>query len=375
MSNLVHRMRVSAVLPAFLFVTLGAFGQAATAGAVVEAAGEEGECYELSEEEGINRTIYQTLNEAVVNITSVSVSYNWFMQPVPQEGTGSGSIMDQEGRVLTNYHVVKGAEELTIRLADGSEYPGELVGADPYTDLAVVQFDSKGKKLVTIAFGCSDDLFVGQRVLAIGNPFGLDRTLTTGIISALGRPIETSEGIVLREMIQTDASINPGNSGGPLLDTRGRIIGVNTMIYSPSGGSVGIGFAVPIDRVMKILPELLQHGKLIRGWIDIAPIQLTDQFARYVGLSVSEGLLITQVKPGSPAEASGLRGGSRAVRFGRSVVYLGGDVIVEVKDQMVATIGDLYAALEDTKPGDRVSVTVVRNGSRKTLGVMLSAQE
>lgn len=356
---------------AVLTLSYSLFGQDMTGTVAADAT----ECYELSEDERVNKSIYETLNEGVVNITTVSVAYNWRMQPIPQEGAGSGSILDQDGRVLTNYHVIKGSQELTLTLADGSEYAGRIIGIDPESDLAIVKFDPQGKTLTTIPFGCSADLFVGQRVLAIGNPFGLDRTLTTGIISALGRPIEISDGIVLQEMIQTDASINPGNSGGPLLNTQGKMIGVNTMIYSPSGGSVGIGFAVPVDRALQIIPQLLEHGKVVRGWIDIAPIPLFPQLVRFAGLSVDEGLLILQVKPGSLAERAGLRGGTRALRLGRDVIHLGGDIIIEVDGKSVTSIGDLYSALEESKPGERVSVTVVRDGSKKRLSVTLSERE
>ena len=369
--NSTQSVRTAMVL-LFTAVTYGLSAQAEAESVVGQV---EGGSYELSVEERVNRTIYEMLNEGVVNITSVSVGYNWRMQPIPQEGAGSGSIIDQEGRVLTNYHVVKGATELTIRLADGSEHEGKIVGGDPYSDLAIVEFDPQGRHLVTIPFGCSKDLFVGQRVLAIGNPFGLDRTLTTGIISALGRPIETREGIVLREMIQSDASINPGNSGGPLLSTEGTMIGVNTMIYSPSGGSVGIGFAVPIDRVLQVILELIEHGRIRRGWIDIVPIQIFPQLARYAELSVSEGILVSQVKSGSLAEAGGLRGGTRAMRLGREVIYLGGDIIVEVDGSKIASIGDFYSALEDSQPGETVEVLIMRGKRQKKLSVTLSEQQ
>ena len=364
MNKFVHVITVLA----FLSPSYSVFGQYAAQMDTADAS----ECYELSEDERVNKSVYETLNESVVNITTVTVAYNWRMQPIPQEGAGSGSILDQQGRVLTNYHVIKGSQELNIRLADGTEYDGRIIGIDPESDIAIVQFDPQGKTLTTIPFGDSADLFVGQRVLAIGNPFGLDRTLTTGIISALGRPIEATEGIVLQEMIQTDASINPGNSGGPLLNTQGKMIGVNTMIYSPSGGSVGIGFAVPIDRVLLVIHQLIEHGKIARGWIDIATIQIFPQLVRFANLPVDEGLLILQVKPRSLAEKAGLRGGTRALRMGRDVIYLGGDIIVEVDGSKVTSIGDLYRALEDSKPGERVSVTIVRTGSKKKMSVTLS---
>ena len=326
----------------------------------------------VSPDEANNIDLYQRLNPAVVNITSVSFEYNWFLEPVPQQGTGSGSIIDAKGHVLTNYHVVKDASELSVTLADGVDYKGKIVGVDPENDLAVIQFDPKGTRLSVIPFGSSSGLRVGQKVLAIGNPFGLDRTLTTGIISGLGRPVKTESGIVIREMIQTDASINPGNSGGPLLNSKGEMIGVNTMIYSPSGGSVGIGFAVPIETARRVVPDLLRFGKVQRGWIDIKPVQLFPRLVSYANLPVSEGVLVSEVTPGSSAEKAGLKGGSDPVRYGRSLFYLGGDIIVEVDRMPVSSLYDLLGALEDNKPGETVEVKILRNRRAQTLAIKLS---
>jgi S1-C subfamily serine protease len=324
---------------------------------------------DISEDEKENIQIYKVLNEAVVNITSVSYGYNWFLEPVPQAGTGSGSIIDQQGHVVTNYHVVKDAEQLFITLSDGTEHAGKVIGADPENDLAVIKFDPKGKQLKTITLGNSASLMVGQKVLAIGNPFGLERTLTTGIVSGLGRPIKLNSTYVLREMIQTDASINPGNSGGPLLNSKGEMIGINTIIYTPSGGSVGIGFAVPIDIAKRVIPELIQHGKVSRGWIDIVPVQLFPALVDYAKLPVKQGLLISEVTPGGNASSAGLKGGdkNKAVRYRRSVIYLGGDIIVEIDHLAITSLADFYAALEDNKPGEVVSVKAVRNGTPKNL--------
>jgi S1-C subfamily serine protease len=327
----------------------------------------------LSQDENENIDIYRSLNHAVVNITTIMVSYNWFLEPVPQEGgSGSGSILDQEGHVLTNYHVVEDADSISITLADGSEYKGEIIGVDPENDLAVVKFDPQGKKLVTIPFGSSENLNVGQKVLAIGNPFGLERTLTQGIVSALGRPIKTGSGLLIKETIQTDASINPGNSGGPLLNSRGEMIGVNTMIYSPSGGSVGIGFAVSVDTAKRVIPDLIRYGAVKRGWIEITPVQLFPALVRYAGYKIDHGILVSQVKPGGNAEKAGIRQGTTPVRYGRSIIYLGGDIIVEIDKMIVDDLSDLYSALEDNKPGDSVEVKVVRGNSYKTLKVTLA---
>jgi S1-C subfamily serine protease len=328
----------------------------------------------ISSDEANNIQIYEKLNEAVVNVTSVSFEYNWFLEPIPREGTGSGSVIDQKGYVLTNYHVIKNANELSVTLADGSNYRGDIIGVDPENDLAVIKFDPQGRRLATISFGSSANLRVGQKVLAIGNPFALDRTLTTGIVSGLGRPVRTDTGLLIKEMIQTDASINPGNSGGPLLNSKGEMIGINTMIYSPSGGSVGIGFAVPVDTAKRVVPDLLRYGKVQRGWIDIVPVQLFPALVRYADLNVSEGILVSEVEPGSNAETAGLKGGQQAVRYGRSIINLGGDIIVEVDGTPIATLMDLLGALEDNKPGETVEVKIVRGRREQTLYVKLSTR-
>jgi S1-C subfamily serine protease len=328
----------------------------------------------ISSDEANNIQIYEKLNEAVVNVTSVSFEYNWFLEPIPREGTGSGSVIDQKGYVLTNYHVIKNANELSVTLADGSNYRGDIIGVDPENDLAVIKFDPQGRRLATISFGSSANLRVGQKVLAIGNPFALDRTLTTGIVSGLGRPVRTDTGLLIKEMIQTDASINPGNSGGPLLNSKGEMIGINTMIYSPSGGSVGIGFAVPVDTAKRVVPDLLRYGKVQRGWIDIVPVQLFPALVRYADLNVSEGILVSEVEPGSNAETAGLKGGQQAVRYGRSIINLGGDIIVEVDGTPIASLMDLLGALEDNKPGETVAVKIIRGRREQTLYVKLSTR-
>jgi S1-C subfamily serine protease len=329
----------------------------------------------LSRDEIENIDIYKKLNAGVVNITTITVAYNWFLEAVPQEGgSGSGSIIDQEGHVLTNYHVVKDADQLSITLADGSDYQGKIVGVDPENDLAVIKFDPAGKKLTIIPLGSSSELAVGQKVLAIGNPFGLERTLTQGIVSALGRPIKTESGLIIRESIQTDASINPGNSGGPLINSRGEMIGVNTMIYSPSGGSVGIGFAVPVDSAKRVVPDLIKFGMVKRGWIQITPVQLFPALVRYAGYKVNNGILVSKVDPGGNAEKAGIKGGDTPVRYARSIINIGGDIIVEVDGMIIESLSDLYSALEDNKPGEVIDVKVVRGSQYITYKVKLSTR-
>ncbi len=327
-----------------------------------------------SEDEKENISVYERFNDAVVNITTETVAINWFLEPVPQEGgSGSGSIIDTRGYILTNNHVVEKAYKILVNLADGSQYEGKVIGTDPENDLAVVKIETpKNVQLHTIPFGDSAPLRVGQRVLAIGNPFALERTLTVGIVSGLGRPIQTAQNNIIRDMIQTDASINPGNSGGPLLDSQGRMIGVNTMIYSPSGGSVGIGFAVPVNTAKRVVAELIQYGRVRRGWIDATVVQLFPALVNYAKLPVSEGLLVSRTKRGGGAEKAGIRQGSEPVRYGSSVIYLGGDIITSVDGLKVARLADLYSALEDNKPGEKVTVELVRGGKTVKLDVALA---
>jgi len=330
-----------------------------------------------SESERENITIYERLNSAVVNITTETIAINWFLEPVPQEGTsGSGSIIDTRGYVLTNNHVIENAYKVFINLADGSQYEGSVVGTDPENDIAVLKFNPpQGAELQTILYGDSSGLKVGQKVLAIGNPFALERTLTVGIVSGLGRPIQTSRNRIIRDMIQTDASINPGNSGGPLLDTQGRMIGINTMIYSPSGGSVGIGFAVPVNNAKRVVTEIMQYGKVRRGWIDATVVQIFPSLVRHAKLPVESGLLVSRTRKSGLAEKAGLRQGTEPVQYGRSVIYLGGDIITAVNGMKTSTLADLYASLEACKPGDRVKVQIIRGGKESTLDITLADRE
>jgi len=313
----------------------------------------------------------------VVNITIETMAVNWFLEPVPQEGgSGSGSIIDTRGYVLTNNHVIQNAYKVYINLADGSQYEGTVVGADPENDLAVVKFDPPaGTALRTVPYGDSDGLKVGQKVLAIGNPFGMERTLTVGIVSGLGRPIQTSRQYIVRDMIQTDASINPGNSGGPLLDSRGRMIGITTSILSLSGGSVGVGFAVPVNTAKRVVNELIQYGKVRRGWFDATMVQLFPALVRYAKFPVSSGLLVSRTKRGGLADKAGLRQGSDPVQYGRTTIYLGGDIITSVDGMKIAVLSDLYSALEHSKPGDKVKVGILRGETNLTLEITLADRE
>jgi S1-C subfamily serine protease len=328
---------------------------------------------ELTPEERAVYEVYRGVNRAVVNVTSVSVKYNWFLQAVPQEGTGSGSILDAQGNVLTNYHVVKGAERLTVTLYEGSSFEARVIGTDPESDLAVVRFDPAGRQLDTIPLGASKSLVVGQKVIAVGNPFGLERTLTTGVVSGLRRPLQTPEGFIMRELIQTDAAINPGNSGGPLLNLKGEMIGINTMILAPAGGNIGIGFAIPVDTARRVIPDLLAYGVVKRGWIEIEPVPIFTALAARGGLPVTQGILVSRVVRGGNAEKAGLRGGSEdnyLVAGGRTV-FLGGDIILSIDRLPVWTLMDLLGVLESTRPGQTVQVEVLRGGQKLSIPLAL----
>ena len=329
------------------------------------------------ESERTNIEIYERLNAGVVNITTQTMAINWFLEPVPQAGgSGSGSIIDPRGYVLTNNHVIANAHRVFITLACGTRFDGTVVGTDPENDLAVLRFDPPHcTTLQVIPFGDSGGLRVGQKVLAIGNPFALERTLTVGVVSGLGRPIRISRQHIVRDMIQTDASINPGNSGGPLLDSQGRMIGINTMIYSPTGRSVGIGFAVPVNTARRVVGELIQYGTVRRGWIDASMVQLFPALVRHANLPVSEGLLVSRTHRNGLAERAGLRQGGTAVRHGRNVIYVGGDIITSVNGTEIRSVSDLYGALEASRPGDRVRVGIIRDGNALTIEVPLANRE
>ncbi|MBE6345254.1 MAG: trypsin-like peptidase domain-containing protein [Spirochaetaceae bacterium] len=325
-----------------------------------------------------NISVYEKCNEAVVNINTQIMAVNWFLEPVPQEGgSGSGSIIDKRGYVVTNVHVISDAYKIYISLSDGTQYEGRVVGTDSASDIAVLKFDPpKDVELKTISFGDSDNLKVGQKLIAIGNPFGFERTMTTGIVSGLGRPIQSSTGTIIRNMIQTDTAINPGNSGGPLLDTKGRMVGINTMIYSTSGSSAGIGFAVPVNTARRVVSDLIQYGKVRRGVIDAEYVQLTSSISNYARLPISSGLLVSQVEKKSNAEKGGLKGGTEAVRYGSSrnsrIIYLGGDVITAIDGIKVSSLADYYSILESKRPGDIIEVTVYRDGKYQNLSITLS---
>ena len=326
-----------------------------------------------------NINVYQKCAPGVVNINTQVAGVNWFLEPVVQDGgSGSGSIIDKRGYVLTNGHVVKGASKIYVSLSDGTQYEAKIIGQDRDSDLTVIKFDPpEGLVLQTIAFGDSTKLNVGQKVIAIGNPYGFNRTMTTGIVSALGRPVKNpNTQRIIRNMIQTDTAINPGNSGGPLLDTSGKMIGVNTMIYSSSGSSAGIGFSVPAETAIRVVSDLLQYGKVRRGQLDVTLVQLNNTIANYANLDISSGLLVSRIQKGGNAEKAGIIQGTQAVRYGynQNIIYLGGDIITNIDGINISSYTDYYSALESKKPGDTVNIIVHRNGKDRKLTVTLSEE-
>jgi putative serine protease PepD len=320
-----------------------------------------------STDEQNNIEVYRTLSPGVVFIHSTSYARDFFGFMEPQEGSGSGSILDQQGNILTNYHVIAGAQKLSVSMGGKKDYPAMLVGGDPDTDLAVIRLTERpAGPLTVVPMGDSDKLVVGQKVLAIGNPFGLDRTLTTGVISGLQRPIRARNNRLIEGAIQTDASINPGNSGGPLLDSRGRMIGINSQILSPSGSSAGVGFAVPVSIAKRVVPQLLQNGAVRRPKLGISTRNIAD-FRNQVDLPVTEGVLIIQVQRGGSAAAAGLRG-MQQTEMGDFEL---GDIIVGINNDKVGNSDDLFRALDKHQIGQTVQVQIWRNGRKTSVPVRL----
>jgi S1-C subfamily serine protease len=314
-----------------------------------------------------NIEIYRTLSPGVVNVHSTSYARDFFGFVEPQEGSGSGSIIDQEGDILTNNHVIEGAQKVAVSFGGQKNYAARVVGRDPDTDLAVIRLvETPREPLTIIPLGDSDKLAVGQKVLAIGNPFGLDRTLTTGVISGLQRPIRARNNHPIEGAIQTDASINPGNSGGPLLDSHGRMVGINSQILSPSGASAGVGFAIPVNIAKRIVPQLVRSGVVSRPKLGINSRDV-EALRNQVDPPVSEGVLIWQVLPGSAAANAGLRG---LTQTENGDVELG-DIIVGIDNQKVNNTDDLYKVLDKHQVGETVRVEIMRNSRRVTVPVRL----
>lgn len=321
-----------------------------------------------TDDEQNSMEVFETSRPSVVFVTNQQLArdpYSFDLVTVPR-GSGTGFVWDEKGYIVTNFHVVEGARKITITLQDQSNWPAEVVGLAPERDIAVLKIDAPKARLKALPLGDSGDLRVGRKVLAIGNPFGLDATLTTGVVSALGREIESPNQRKITNVIQTDAAINPGNSGGPLLNSEGKLIGVNTMIYSPSGASAGIGFAIPVNTVKEVVPELIAHGRIVRPVLGIAVAP--DQWAQQIGI---QGVPILRIEPNSPAAEAGLQGAKRN-NWGQISL---GDVIVAIEDYPVTNDDQLLSALEHYKPGDKVNVSVVREGKLLIRKVRLIAPQ
>jgi S1-C subfamily serine protease len=328
--------------------------------------------FSITEDEKNNIGVYEKVADGVVNVTSTAVQMDFFFNAFPTQGSGSGSIIDAKGHILTNHHVVANAQKLEVTLADGSKWPAQLVGSDPDSDLAVIQIDAPKEKLKIILMGDSKNLKIGQKVLAIGNPFGLQRTLTTGIVSSVGRTIRSGAGTLIEDVIQTDAAINPGNSGGPLLNSDGEIIGINSAILSPSGGNVGIGFAIPINTAKRVIPELLSKGYVTYPWIGATIQSLIPEIAKYLKLKIERGAMIAEVVKSGPAEKAGLKGGNQKIQVGNTIVLVGGDIVVKADQKEVKTNDELIHYIREKKPGDTILLKVLRKDNFIDVNVTLA---
>jgi putative serine protease PepD len=324
----------------------------------------------LTEDESINVRIYRQASPAVANILTEATEYDFFMDPVPVKGAGSGFVMDPRGYILTNYHVVEGAQSIEVVLGDQSHYTAKFIGADQRNDVALIKIEPKGK-LVALSLGDSASIQVGQKVLAIGNPFGFQSTLTTGVVSALGRTVQTSQTTEIDEAIQTDAAINRGNSGGPLINSHGEVIGINSAIYTPSGTTAGIGFAIPINTAKTIAHDLITDGRVHLAYLGVQTLPVNSWLSEALDLPVKEGLLVEGAIKGGPAAAAGIHGGDRVAQAGMQRIAIGGDVIVAIDGQKVASQFDVNLALNRKRPGDTVTVTLYRGGKKMDIPVKL----
>jgi S1-C subfamily serine protease len=326
----------------------------------------------LTDDESINVRIYRQTAPAVANVLTKATQYDFFMDPVPVEGAGSGFIIDKRGYILTNFHVVQEAQSIEVVLGDQSRFPAKFIGADQRNDVALLKIEPNGKNLATLPLGDSGNLQVGQKVLAIGNPFGFQSTLTTGVVSALGRTVQTSETTFIDEAIQTDAAINRGNSGGPLINSHGEVIGINSAIYTPSGTTAGIGFAIPVNTAKGIASDLITDGRVHRAFLGVETLPVGGYLAQALDLPVQEGLLVETVTRGGPAATAGIKGGDQVARAGMRSIHIGGDVITSIDGQKVTSQFDVNKILNHKRPGDVVPVTLYRGGKKLDVQVKLS---
>ncbi len=324
-------------------------------------------------EEQLITNLYERVGPSVVHIASEVVTMDFFFGPLASEGTGSGFVWDDAGHIVTNYHVVEDATRIEVIFSDESQVEAEVVGVDPRNDLAVLRVDPAANTLLQpLALGAADAIRVGQRAIAIGNPFGLDRTLTTGVVSALGRPLETESGDYIFNVIQTDAAINPGNSGGPLLNSRGEVIGINTAIQE---GAEGIGFAVPVDTLRRVVPVLVSEGRYPHATLGLLGYSISTALAEALGLPVERGVLVAQLGRGGPADAAGVRGAQQEVIVGNRRVLAGGDIITHLDGREIADWNGLLEYLELNKQvGDPITLSLLRDGQPLTLEATLGAE-
>ncbi|RMF05981.1 MAG: PDZ domain-containing protein, partial [Chloroflexi bacterium] len=321
--------------------------------------------------------VYQRVSPSVVNITTQVLQRNFFFEPVPVEGAGSGFVLDAEGHIVTNFHVIHNARLIEVTFFDETTLPAELVGADPRNDIAVLQVNAPPGLLVPVELGDSDTLQVGQRAIVIGNPFGqFGETLTAGVVSALDRRIEGQDGRQISGIIQTDAAINKGNSGGPLLDSAGRVIGINTAIFSPSGTSAGVGFAIPVNILRRILPDLLELGYYRHPWLGVKyAYKITPGLAEVLDLPATQGLLLVEIYRGSPLAQNNVHGAQKEAIVGNQRIFIGGDILAAINGQAVNSLDELQTLLETQfTVGDTVDVTVIRAGQKITIPLQLGEE-
>ena len=380
-----HFLLASAIVAAFIYFTtyapVGPFERGRWPGALPwegttssAPGGTQAQTGGFSVDEQNNIQGYKAASPAVVNVTTITLTYDFFLNPVPMEGgAGSGFLIDSDGKIVTNFHVISGARRVEVTLADRSRYQAEVLGYDERSDLAVVRIQA-GRELPYLRLGDSDGLEVGQKVLAIGNPFGqFQNTLTTGVISSLGRNIrDRSSGAVLEDVIQTDAAINPGNSGGPLLNSHGEVVGINTAIVGPA--NIGIGFAIPVNRMKLIVGDLIREGRVMRPYLGVLLLPLSPDLADLLDLPVDEGLLVLQVLPNTPGDKAGIRGGTETAVVGNLRLPVGGDIIVEMDGQPVVAREELGRRIERRRVGDTVQLTLFRGRQRLAVTVRLEAR-